>query len=44
MPIAYSNVMLLDSDKNRTRVGLRVEEKGGKDVAVRFAKTNNKEV
>jgi large subunit ribosomal protein L24 len=27
LPIHYSNVMILDSDKNPTRIGIRVEEK-----------------
>ena len=44
MPIHYSNVLLLDSDKNPTRVGIRVEEKGGTKVSVRYAKTNDKQV
>ena len=44
LPIHYSNVMLLDSDKNPTRVGLRTEEKSGKKIAVRYAKTNDKQV
>ncbi|MGB9913163.1 MAG: 50S ribosomal protein L24, partial [Candidatus Kapaibacteriota bacterium] len=29
MPIHYSNVMILDSDKNPTRIGIRTEEKDG---------------
>ncbi len=44
MPIHYSNVLLLDSDKNPTRIGIRREEKGGKIAAVRYAKTNNNDL
>lgn len=43
-PIHYSNVMLLDSDKNATRVGSRIEKKGNKEVKVRYARTNDKEI
>lgn len=41
MPIHYSNVMVLDSDRNPTRIGIRFEEKGNKIVPVRYAKTND---
>lgn len=44
MPIHYSNVMLIDSDKKATRIGVRYEERGGKIVSVRYAKTNDKEL
>lgn len=44
MPIHYSNVMILDSDKKPTRIGIRHEIKGGKKVAIRYAKTNNKDL
>jgi large subunit ribosomal protein L24 len=44
LPIHYSNVMILDSDKNPTRIGIRVEEKNGKRVAIRFARTNKKDL
>lgn len=40
MPIHYSNVNILDSDKNPTRAGVRYDEKS--DKKVRFAKTNDK--
>lgn len=40
IPIHYSNVMIIDSDKNPTRIGIRFEEKGNKKVPVRIAKTN----
>jgi len=43
MPIHYSNVMLLDSDKNPTRVGIRFDEKDPKRK-VRYAKTNDSEI
>ena len=43
MPIHYSNVMLLDSDKNPTRVGIRRDENDPKRK-VRYAKTNDKEI
>ena len=42
MPVHYSNVMVLDSDKAATKIGIRFEEKDGKQVAVRYAKTNDK--
>lgn len=44
MPIHYSNVMLLDSDKKATRIGLRREQKGNREVAIRYAKTNGKDL
>lgn len=40
-PIQYSNVMIVDSDKNPTRIGIRYEEKGNKVTTVRYAKTND---
>ena len=43
-PIHYSNVMLIDSDKNRTRIGIKREVKGGRNVVTRIAKTNGKEI
>ena len=44
MPIHFSNVMIIDSDKNRTKIGIRYEEKDGKQVPVRYAKTNDKDL
>jgi large subunit ribosomal protein L24 len=44
MPIHYSNVLLQDSEKNPTRVGIKFEEKGGIKESVRYAKTNDKQV
>lgn len=44
MPIHYSNVMLLDSSKKPTRIGIKHEERDGKRIAVRYAKTDNKEI
>ena len=44
LPIHISNVMLVDSDKNPTRVGFRKEELDGRTIWVRFAKTNGKKV
>lgn len=38
MPIHYSNVQIVDSDKNPTRIGARIEG----DTKVRYAKTNDK--
>ncbi len=43
-PIDYSNLMVLDSDKIPTRVGIRFEEREGKTVPVRYAKTNGKDL
>ena len=44
LPIHISNVMLMDSDKNSTRVGFRKEEIDGKTTLVRYAKTNDKKI
>jgi len=41
MPVHYSNVMIVDSDKSPTRIGIRTEEKNGIQTTVRFAKTND---
>lgn len=41
MPIHYSNVMIIDSDKKSTRIGIKHEESNGKKIPVRFARTNN---
>lgn len=43
-PIHVSKVMLLDQNGKPTRVGIKRVEKGGKTVAVRFAKTTGKEL
>ncbi len=42
MPVHYSNVMIIDSDKQATRIGIRFEEKSDKRAPVRYAKTNDK--
>lgn len=44
MPIHYSNVMILDSDKNPTRIGIRFEERDGKRIAIRYSKKNGKDL
>jgi large subunit ribosomal protein L24 len=44
LPIHISNVALMDSDKNATRVGFRIEEIDGKKVSVRYAKSNDKKI
>lgn len=44
MPVHYSNVMLIDSDKKATRIGLRREVKDGKATVARFARSNGKEL
>jgi large subunit ribosomal protein L24 len=41
-PVHYSNVLLLDSDKKATRVGLRKETKGTVTTNVRYSRNNNK--
>ncbi len=38
MPVHYSNVQILDSDKNPSRIGVRIEG----DSKIRYAKTNDK--
>jgi large subunit ribosomal protein L24 len=44
MPIHYSNVMLLDSDKKATRIGIKEKKSGNKEARVRYAKTNGKDL
>ncbi|MCX7879340.1 MAG: 50S ribosomal protein L24 [Ignavibacteria bacterium] len=44
MPIHYSNVMILDSDKNPTRIGIRIEERDGKKIKIRYSKKNGKDL
>lgn len=44
MPIHYSNVLILDSDKNPTRIGIRIEEKDGKRISIRYSKKNGKDL
>ncbi len=44
LPIHYSNVMIVDSDKKPTRIGIRHEIKGGRKETIRFAHTNNKDL
>jgi large subunit ribosomal protein L24 len=44
IPIHYSNVMILDSDKNPTRIGTKVEEVAGRRQVTRIAKKNGKEL
>lgn len=44
MPVHYSNVMLVDSSKKATRIGIRFAEDNGKRVAVRYAKTDKKDI
>ncbi|MDQ1265587.1 MAG: large subunit ribosomal protein [Bacteroidota bacterium] len=44
MPINYSNVMIVDSDKNATRIGIRYEEKDGKSIPIRFARSNGNDL
>ena len=41
MPIHYSNVMILDSEKKATRIGIKRAANGDKTVPVRFARTNS---
>lgn len=43
-PVHYSNVMLVDSDKKATKITLKREVKGGKNIVTRVAKTNGKEI
>ena len=46
-PIHYSNVQLIDSEKNPTRTGIRINDKEtvkGKPVKVRYAKSNGKDI
>jgi large subunit ribosomal protein L24 len=44
MPIHYSNVQLVDSEKKPTRVGISQEVKDGKRVSIRVAKSNGKQI
>ncbi len=43
-PIHYSNVLLVDSDKNPTRIGIKREVKGNRAVITRIARSNGKEI
>ena len=43
-PIHYSNVMLVDSDKNPTRIGIKREIKGERAIVTRVARSNGKEI
>ncbi len=43
-PMHYSNVMLVDSDKNPTRIGIKREIKGERAVITRVARSNGKEI
>lgn len=42
MPINYSNVQLLDSDNQPTRVSVNTEIKSDQKIKVRIAKSNGK--
>lgn len=47
MPIHYSNVQLIDSEKKPTRLGIRIDEKvklKGKPAKVRYAKSTGKDI
>ena len=44
LPLHYSNVMLMDSEKKATRISIRHEDKGNRRVAVRVARTNGKDI
>jgi large subunit ribosomal protein L24 len=44
MPVDYSNVQIIDTDKNPTRIGIQFDDKGGKKEFVRIAKTNDKPI
>lgn len=43
-PIHYSNVMIIDSEKKPTRIGIRRDAKNGKKTITRFALSNNKDL
>ena len=44
MPIHYSNVMIADSDKNPTRIGMKREKDGDRATVVRFARSNGRDL
>lgn len=44
LPIHYSNVQLADTDGRPSRIGIRHEIEGDKKKAVRYAKTNEKDL
>lgn len=44
MPIHYSNIMLLDSEKKPTRIGIKEKISGNKKEKVRYARTNGKDL
>ncbi len=43
MPIDYSNVQIVDSDKNPTRIGIRFDEKND-GAPVRYAISNGRDL
>jgi large subunit ribosomal protein L24 len=44
LPVHYSNVMLTDTDGNPTRIGIRRDEDGDSKKAIRYAKSNDKDL
>ena len=44
VPVHYSNVMLVDKNGKRTRVGFNRTENGERTVVTRIAKTTNEEL
>ncbi len=44
MPVHYSNIMLVDSQKKPTKVGIRFDDSNGKRISIRYAKTDKKDI
>jgi len=44
MPVHYSNVMISDTDRNPTRIGIKRDDKGERSASVRYAKSNGKDL
>lgn len=44
VPLHYSNVMIVDSDNQPTRIGIRFDEKDNKRTPVRYSKKNGSDL
>jgi len=44
MPIHYSNVLMSDTDRNPSRIGIRREDNGKRSASIRYAKSNGKDL
>lgn len=44
MPIQFSNVLILDSNKQPARIGIRFDEKGDKRTSIRYSKNDGRDL